>query len=121
MFRSPVTPLEVAGKSVIMTRDTAGAVHVFHNYCRHRGLKILTGAVRRALVERFQSFNVEDIAIVEGLQDAFATTAFDGGHLSPAFDANIHHFHRLIAEHTRTQDPTSAGESRCDRTDRRPA
>ena len=29
MFRSPVTPLEVAGKSVIMTRDTAGAVHVF--------------------------------------------------------------------------------------------
>ena len=56
--------------------------------------------VRRALVERFQSFNVEDIAIIEGLQDAFATTAFDGGRLSPAFDANIHHFHRLIAEHT---------------------
>ena len=56
--RSPVTPLEVASKSVIMTRDTAGAVHVFHNYCRHRGLKILTGAVRRALVERFQSFNI---------------------------------------------------------------
>ena len=61
--------------------------------------------VRRALVERFQSFNVEDIAIVEGLQDAFATTAFDGGRLSPAFDANIHHFHRLVAEHTRTQGP----------------
>lgn len=58
--------------------------------------------VRRALVERFQSFNVEDIAIVEGLQDAFETTAFDGGCLSPAFDANIHHFHRLIATHTRT-------------------
>ena len=57
--------------------------------------------VRRALVERLQSFNVEDIAIVEGLQDAFTTTAFDGGCLSPAFDANIHHFHRLIAEHTR--------------------
>ena len=56
--------------------------------------------VRRALVERFQSFNAEDIAIVEGLQDAFATTAFDGGHLSPAFDGNIHHFHRLIAECT---------------------
>ena len=58
--------------------------------------------VRRALVERFQSFNVEDIAIVEGLQDAFATTAFDGGRLSPAFDANIRHFHRLIAEHSGT-------------------
>ena len=58
--------------------------------------------VRRTLVERFESFNVEDIAIVEGLQDAIATTAFDGGHLSPAFDANIRHFHRLIAEHTRS-------------------
>ena len=56
--------------------------------------------MRHALVERFQSFNVEDIAIVESLQNAFATTAFDGGHLSPAFDGNIHHFHRLIAECT---------------------
>ena len=55
---------------------------------------------RRALVERFQSFKVEDIAIVEGLQDAFATTAFDGGRLSPAFDANISRFHRLVDEHT---------------------
>ena len=57
-------------------------------------------SVRRALVERFQSFNVEDVAIVERLQNAFATTAFDGGRLSPAFDRNIHHFHRLIAEQT---------------------
>ena len=57
-------------------------------------------SVRHALVERFQSFNVEDIAIVEGLQDAFATTAFDGGRLSPAFDGNIHHFHRLIDKST---------------------
>ncbi len=40
------TPLEVAGKSVFMTRDMAGVVHVFHNYCRHRGMKILTEAVR---------------------------------------------------------------------------
>lgn len=58
--------------------------------------------VRCALMQRFQSFNVEDIAIVERLQDAFATTAFDGGRLSPAFDANIRHFHGLIAEDTRT-------------------
>ena len=35
------------------------------------------------------------------LQDAFATTAFDGGCLSPGLDSNIRHFHRLIAEHTR--------------------
>ena len=62
--------------------------------------------VRRALVERFESFNLEDIAIVERLQDAFATTAFDGGRLSPAFDANIHHFHRLIGELTR-REPAS--------------
>ena len=74
--------------------------------------------VRSALVQRFQSFNVEDIAIVEGLQDAFATTAFDGGCLSPAFDANIHRFHRLIAEYTRAWASTSAGGSRCGRTDR---
>ncbi|MDD9983360.1 MAG: aromatic ring-hydroxylating dioxygenase subunit alpha [Gammaproteobacteria bacterium] len=57
--------------------------------------------MRHALVERFQSFNIEDVAIVEGLQDAFATTAFDGGRLSPAFDANLHHFQRLIAQWTR--------------------
>ena len=76
---------------------------------------------RHVLVERFQTFNVEDIAIVESLQDAFATTAFDGGRLSPAFDGNIHHFHRLIAEHTRTRDTTSAGGSRCGRMDHRPA
>ena len=63
--------------------------------------------VRHALVERFQSFNLEDIAIVEGLQDAFATTAFDGGRLSPAFDGNIHHFHRLIAASTRVPDTLS--------------
>ena len=56
--------------------------------------------MRHALVERFQSFNFEDVAIVEGLQDAFATTAFDGGRLSPAFDVNLHHFHQLIAECT---------------------
>ena len=62
--------------------------------------------MRRALVERFESFNLEDIAIVERLQDAFATTAFDGGRLSPAFDANIHHFHRLIGELTR-REPAS--------------
>ena len=57
--------------------------------------------LRRALLKRFESFNVEDIAIVERLQDAFTTTDFDGGRLSPAFDANIYHFHRLIADHTR--------------------
>jgi len=38
---------------------------------------------------------------VEGLQDAFATTAFDGERLSPAFDVNLHHFQRLIAQWTR--------------------
>ena len=65
--------------------------------------------VRRTLVERFQSFNAEDIAIVEGLQDAFATTAFDGGRLSPVFDANVRCFHRLIAEQVR--DRPVAGRS----------
>ena len=40
------TPLDVAGRSVILTRDGQGTVHVFHNFCRHRGMKILTRAVR---------------------------------------------------------------------------
>ncbi len=31
---------EVAGESIIVTRETGGALHAFYNVCRHRGTKI---------------------------------------------------------------------------------
>ena len=38
---------EVAGESVIVTRDDAGAVRAFFNVCRHRGTRICTEAEGR--------------------------------------------------------------------------
>jgi choline monooxygenase len=35
-------PIEVAGLPLVLVRDDAGALHVFHNVCRHRGA-ILVG------------------------------------------------------------------------------
>jgi len=38
-----VQPVTAAGKSLFMMRDQTGKVNVFHNFCRHRGHRLVTG------------------------------------------------------------------------------
>jgi choline monooxygenase len=52
---------------------------------------------RETLVDRFRVFNAEDIGVIEGLQHAFETTAWDGGHFTPYLDGPVHQYQRLIA------------------------
>lgn len=37
-----IKPAMVAGRSIVLVRDEAGAVRAFHNFCRHRGTKLVT-------------------------------------------------------------------------------
>jgi choline monooxygenase len=53
---------------------------------------------RKAVVDRFRGFNAEDIGIIENLQRAFETTAWDGGYFTPYMDGPVHRFQRMVAE-----------------------
>ncbi|WP_416898742.1 MAG: aromatic ring-hydroxylating oxygenase subunit alpha [Minwuia sp.] len=50
--KGSMMPVDVAGLPLLMVRDRAGGLRVFHNVCRHRGLKLVdrpgrTGSVIR--------------------------------------------------------------------------
>ncbi len=40
--RGDTLPVNVAGRSILLTRDANGDVHAFHNVCRHRGLELVS-------------------------------------------------------------------------------
>jgi choline monooxygenase len=46
-----LAPIEVAGRALILARDNAGTLRVFHNFCRHRGMRLVDApAATRAIV-----------------------------------------------------------------------
>ena len=36
-----VAPATAAGLSIMLLRDRAGALRIFHNFCRHRGMRVV--------------------------------------------------------------------------------
>ena len=52
---------------------------------------------RERVVGRFPAFNREDLALVAGLQESIENAAFERAHFSAFFDANVHHFQRMVA------------------------
>ncbi|MBM3541186.1 MAG: aromatic ring-hydroxylating dioxygenase subunit alpha [Alphaproteobacteria bacterium] len=39
-----VCPVDVAGRALLLARDGAGTLRVFHNFCRHRGMRLVDEA-----------------------------------------------------------------------------
>lgn len=54
-------------------------------------------AERETVVARFPAFNREDVDLVGRLQQSFESAAFERAHFSEFFDANVHHFQRMVA------------------------
>ncbi|MBS34466.1 MAG: hypothetical protein CMO26_00915 [Thiotrichales bacterium] len=52
---------------------------------------------RHIVASRFPAFNDEDMGIVNKLQVAFETSAFERAHFNAFFDGNVHSFQRLVA------------------------
>ena len=43
-------PLEIGGAPVVLLRDSAGKLRAFHNVCRHRGTKLVTGPCQQRVI-----------------------------------------------------------------------
>ena len=82
-------PVAVAGRPVLLVRDTAGEVRAFHNVCRHRCLKLVDepGNVGRAIRCPYHSWTY-------GLDGALRAAPYFGGReprAAPAgFDRSQH-------------------------------
>ena len=79
-----VLPVMVAGLPLFLLRDAAGAIRVFHNVCRHRGMQLVGEKQKRRpkLVCRYHSWTYE-------LDGTLAMTPCFGGpdnHESPGID-----------------------------------
>ncbi len=42
-----VRPVEVAGRPVLLARDTTGSINAYHNVCSHRGVRLVAEAQQR--------------------------------------------------------------------------
>ncbi|MFO0995260.1 MAG: aromatic ring-hydroxylating dioxygenase subunit alpha [Alphaproteobacteria bacterium] len=54
-----VRPVTAAGRSLILLRDLDGTIRVFHNFCRHRGMRLIDEAAtgQRAILCRYHSWS----------------------------------------------------------------
>ena len=84
-----VAPITVAGRSLLLVRDTALRVRAFHNVCRHRNLKLVDapGNAGRAIRCPYHSWTY-------GLDGALHLTPYFGGRepraAPPGFDRGRH-------------------------------
>lgn len=81
-------PFQLAGRPLVALRDSAGALRVFHNVCRHRCMKLVkeTGNLGKTIVCPYHAWTY-------GLDGALRNAPYFGGpekHLPPGFDRKDH-------------------------------